>query len=456
VGGGYAGIAAAFALADSGLHVTLLEARRAWGGRATSWPDPKVGDPIDSGQHVWLGCYARTMALLARLGTAERVRFPDALVLVQREPGGRETRLDAGALPGRLGLAWGLARWGALSFGERMTLARTLVRAEPPHPEFTVADWLGQLREGEAARRAFWRPLVEAAINEPVERAPATLLHAVIVRAFRGTARDAAVGVPTAGLADLLADVERVLAERGGEARRGAPVRSIAPRAGGTWSVELDDGASMTADAVVCATPADEARALLAAGCPDVAESVDAAAELAPSPIVTATLWFDAPVLPSPMIGFVAPPAGAGPGFHWAFDRDQALGVASAHGHAVTLVASAARELAPRPTGEILERAHASLELYGLTRRRATFGRVVKEPRATPSFTPATLAARPPAATARRGLALAGDWTATGLPATIEGAVVSGESAAAAIVRTLSASGGPEGPRGVGGRTCGS
>jgi squalene-associated FAD-dependent desaturase len=433
VGGGYAGVAASVALATQGVRVTLLESRRHWGGRATSWPDPKLGDVVDNGQHVFLGCYAETLELLEALGTRKQVRFPASLRLVLREPGGRETRLDAGAAPGKLGLAWALFAWDALPFAERLALARAVAFAPPPDPALTVADWLRRLGQGESARRFFWRPLVEAAINESEERAPAAQLHAVVARAFRGDARAAAIGVARVGLAELVAPIERFLEERGGEARLGVEVRSVA-RAGqeieAGWTIELEGEPALHADGVVVAVPAVEARAIVAGGEPAEAARLAPAAALDGSPIVTATLWFDRAVMPSPMIGLVAPPSGPGPGFHWAFDRSAALGGPRDGRHAVTLVASAARPLAACPTGEILERAQAALELYAITTRAPVFGRVVKEPRATPSFTPASHAARPLGMTPRPGLAFAGDWTKNELPATIEGAVTSGRYAA--------------------------
>jgi zeta-carotene desaturase len=437
VGGGYAGIAAAVALARRGARVTLLESRRQWGGRATSWPDPKSGDVVDNGQHVFLGCYAETLALLEQLGTRSLVRFPAALRLVLREPGGRETRLDAGRAPGRLGLAWALFTWDRLPLGDRIELARAVALAPTPSPSLTTAEWLAGLGQRETAMRFFWQPLVEAALNERVDRAPAAQLHAVIARAFRGEARAAAVGVATAGLGALVDPIADDLAARGGTARLGVEVRGLVrePNArGAQLQVLLEDATPLRADAVVLAVPAAEAHALAGVADGASSEALAPAASLEGSPIVTVTLWFDAPVLPAPMIGLIAPPAGAGPGFHWVFDRSAFVGRARDGRHVVTLVASAARELASRPSGEILERAHSALELYGLTTRRSSFGRVVKEPKATPAFTPASHHARPGVASSLPGLAFAGDWTRSDLPATIEAAVASGNAAARAAL----------------------
>lgn len=432
VGGGWAGVAAAVALADRGARVLLLEARRLWGGRATSWPDPKWDEPVDNGQHVLLGCYARSRALLARLNTAHLVRFQEGLDVTFREMGGRTSRLGAAGRLGRLGLVLGLARWGGLPPGERWALAKALRTAPPPRAGATVEAWLDELRAGRGARRFFWHPLTEAVVNETPARAPAALLHAAVVGAFRGAGGDASIGLARAGLADLVATVGDVLAEREGFAFLGHPVAAVGAGDGG-HRVTLEDGRSYDSRHVVLAVPAAEARTLVAAGYPDVALALEPAAAVPASPIVTATLWFDTPVLPAPVVCLVAPPAGGGPGFHWAFDRGALLGARDGR-HATTLVASAARDLVPLPTAQVVERARSALAAYRITSQAPLATRVVKEPRATPAYDPATAGARPPVATARAGLAVAGDWTESPLPATLEAAVLSGERAADVVL----------------------
>ena len=433
VGGGWAGVAAATELVDRGAHVLLLESRRLWGGRATSWPDPKHGDAVDNGQHVLLGCYTETRQLLRRLGTEHLVEFQDGLDVAFREPGGASSRLAADPRLGRLGLALGLARWSGLPFLERVGLARALASAPPPDPGHTVERWMATLGAGRDACRFFWHPLTEAVINEAPDRAPAALLHEAVRRAFRGKARDAAIGLARAGLAALVAPVVDALAARDSLAFLGHEVAAVAPGPRGGHTVELDDGRRFDADLVVLAVPAAEARTLVAAAHPEVAAELADAAAIPGSPIVTTTLWFDVPVLPARIVGLVAPRDGEGSGFHWAFDRSALVG-ARANRHAVTLVASAAHALNALPTAQVIERAKGALATYGLTRLEPLAGRVVREPRATPAYDPVTVTARPPVTTRHPGLAVAGDWTASPLPATIEAAVLSGRKAAAVLM----------------------
>ncbi len=435
IGGGWAGVAASVALSDAGARVTLLEARRTWGGRATSWPDPRLGDPVDNGQHVFLGCYAKTRALLARLGTASLVAFQDGLDLEYRELGGRTSRLTAPGALGRAGLALGLACWTRIPLGERIGLARALVSAPPPPPGATVERWLDTLgaAAGPTVRRFFWHPLTEAAINETPDRAPAALLFSTVVNAFRGTASDAALGLASVGLGELVAPVGAVLAARGGQAFLGHAVAAVGPAADGAQRVTLEDGRTFDVPHVVLAVPAAEARELVAAAWPDIARSLDAAAAVPSAPIVTVTLWFDRPVLTAPVVGLVAPPAGGGPGFHWAFDRSALVGARDGR-HAITVVASAARTLVAQPVARVVEAARATLSAYDLTTATPLDARVVKEPRATPSYDAVSVGARPAVTTGRPGLVVAGDWTASELPATIEAAVRSGRAAAAHVL----------------------
>ena len=434
IGGGYAGIAAALVLSDHGHEVTLLEARRHWGGRATSWPDPRMRDELDNGQHVWMGCYDRARALLSRLGTEGRVPFASGLDLAYRELGGRAHRLHAPAALGRAGLALALARFGAIPPGERVSLARALANGLPPAAGETVAVWLDRLAQGPAAQRVFWGPLTEAALNLPPHEADAALLFVVVVRSFRGPVAAAAIGMPRAGLAALIAPVADLLAARGGRARLGAAARVLAPGGrAGAFALQLESGEALLADRVVLAVPAAEAHALVTRDLPEAARRLEAAAAVPTSPIVTATLWFERRVLDAPMVGLIPPPAGGGPGFHWVFDRG-ALVPRAGEAWPVALVASAARELCALPTAQIVERARAALEAYGLTRLPPVASRVVKEPHATPAFDPASAARRAGVESGHAGLAFAGDWTRTGLPATIEGAVVSGEAAARAVL----------------------
>jgi len=423
IGGGYAGIAAALALADRGETVTLLEGRRHWGGRATSWPDPKMGDEVDNGQHVWLGCYDNTLALLERLGTRDLVAFADGLDLSYREAGGRAHALRARAAFGRPGLALGLLAFGAMPFADRIALGRAIASAPPPSAHETARAWLDRIGQGAPARRAFWSPLTEAAVNLPVEEAAASLLYEVVVRGFRGRASAAAVGVPRAGLARLVAPIEDQLAARGGRARLGAAVRSV----GMAFRVVLESGEQLEAARVVLAVPAEQARALVD-GIPEAAARLEDAARVPSSPIVTATLWYAPAANVPPVTGLLDPAEG----FHWAFDRG-AFVPARGEARALTVVASAARALLPLPTAAIVAQARATLARHGLTRAEPVASRVVKEPHATPAFTPEHAAARPTSDSGVPGLAFAGDWTATGLPATIESAVVSGLTASGIV-----------------------
>jgi protoporphyrinogen oxidase len=195
------------------------------------------------------------------------------------------------------------------------------------------------------------------------------------------------------------------------------------------FRVMLESGEELTADRVVLAVPAEQARALVN-GFPEAAARIADAARLPSSPIVTVTLWFEPAAKLPPLVGLLDPVEG----FHWAFDRGAFLPARGA-ARPVVLVASAAQALLPLPTAEIVARARRALTRHGLTDAQPVASRVVKEPHATPAFTPAAAPARPSGDSGIPGQAFAGDWTATGLPATIESAVASGLTASAILGR---------------------
>jgi len=193
-----------------------------------------------------------------------------------------------------------------------------------------------------------------------------------------------------------------------------------------------EDGLHLTAvdaDVPFGASPAEQARALVQ-GMPEAAQQLDDAARVGSSPIVTVTLWFEPATPMPPLVGLLDPVEG----FHWAFDRGAFLPYTS-QARPVVLVASAAQALLPLPTAEIVARARRALARHGLTDAAPVASRVVKEPHATPAFTPAAARARPSGDSGVPGLAFAGDWTATGLPATIESAVTSGLTASGILGR---------------------
>ncbi|HXH28001.1 MAG TPA: FAD-dependent oxidoreductase, partial [Candidatus Polarisedimenticolia bacterium] len=263
-GSGFAGLAAATALAEAGARVCLLEARGHPGGRARSWTDPETGAVVDNGQHLFMGCYGETLRLLDRIGCRDRLALQPRLELPLVERGGRVGRLRFPRLPLPLARPAGLLTFPGLSWPERWGLLRVgrEVRrvSGRDHPagleERTVSGWLSSLRQGEEARRRLWHPIAIAALNEDPARASAAMLVPVLREAFHGGADGARLGVARVGLSELYADPALLyLRERGAEVRLRAPVRRILQQEGRCVGVLLGDGTRLAAPAVVAAVP---------------------------------------------------------------------------------------------------------------------------------------------------------------------------------------------------------
>lgn len=426
VGAGTAGLAAATALAERGARVTVVEARRALGGRSRSWV-ASDGGIEDNGQHLLLGCYEEFLRFVRRTGGDATLRAEPRLDLSLRERDGTVRRFRTAALPSPLDFAVGLARLRGFPWAS-IVAARALVRDAPAPGRETVAAWLGRHGQAGEARRLLWDPLVLATINVEPERACASLLAEVIRRALLSGPAASRPLVATRGLTPLVVDPSvAYLRARGGEIVRGAPVTGIEVRAGRGATVSTRDGSAFAAGAVVLAVPHREAAALLPPG----ASPFDAAAARAldASAIVGVHLVFDRPVQEHLLEAFV------GSRFQWSFERG-ILETGSPSG-SLALVTSAADDLAAADAAGVAREALEEVRRFLPAARGATLrrSRVVKERRATPVLSPATAGLRPPAATAFPELALAGDWTDTGLPATLEGAALSGHRAADLLAR---------------------
>jgi squalene-associated FAD-dependent desaturase len=429
IGGGCAGLSAATALAEAGAKVLVLEARPGLGGRATAFRDPETGDRVDNGQHILMGCYDESLRFLDRIGARDRVQVQSSLAvpLIDRE--GIATTLRLPPLPAPLHLLAGVLAWEALTWGERLSVLRIGRALKRPTAEAlshqTVREWL--VAHGQAPRliELLWEPLALAALNQSIDQAAAAPFATILARMFGPDADRAALVLPAVPLDEMYAEPARNwLQSRGHEVRTSAPARMAV--AGDRAIGATVRGQRIDAPFVISTVPWHALGSLFDDRVPPaLGETVRNAEAMASSPIVTVNLWYDQPVTESAIVGL------PGRRFQWVFDkRDDAAG----GGSRLSVVASGADDVTGMANGDVVRVARADVEgaLPAAGAARLRKWSVVRERRSTFSLAPGQ-PARPAGRTAVEGFYLAGDWTNTGLPATIESAVVSGHAAAALV-----------------------
>lgn len=435
IGGGLAGIAAALALSDAGRAVTLFERRPFLGGRAYSFRDPDSGAVVDNGQHVLVGACDRLRAFLGR------IRSPAGAFVRQRrlslpllDGRGRLHELRAAPLPPPFHLLAALLAHRPLGPRARLSVARdvaALARTDAAERRsldpVSLGAWLEERGTPREAVAGFWEPLVRPALNIEAAAANVPLTAMVIERGLWRGSSAGALWLPAVGLSRALGEpaLEALLAA-GVELRTGAPVDGIVFADGRAAAVEAG-GERNEASGVVAAVPPRELDRIVPASLrPEGGWEVVGA-----SPIVNVYLWYDRPVSPPRFAGVLDS------SLQWIFDRTALLGEEAAGGHCLGISLSAADEAVTLPKEELAERCDAAVArlLPGRVGARRLRWVVVKEPRATFRAGPGIAHRRPGTRGPASGLYLAGDWTDTGWPATMEGAVRSGEAAATTLLQ---------------------
>jgi squalene-associated FAD-dependent desaturase len=427
VGGGLAGLAAALECADQGATVTLFESRSRLGGATFSVE--RHGYWLDNGQHVALRCCTAYRSFLRRLGVDHLLELQPRLRIPVLAPEGPPATLERNSLPAPFHLTSTLLRYGHLSLRERLMASRAalaLRSLDPDDPELdreTFGRWLREHGQSDRAIAALWNLIALPTLNLSADDASLALAVKVFRTGLLDESDACDIGVPSVPLQQLHADpAGAALTALGARIETSAAVRRI-ERTDDGLKVQLRE-TEEPADAVIVAVPHDSAAQLLPPGTLDP----QALEGLGASPIVNVHLHYDRVVLDEPFAAAVDSPV------QWVFDRTAAAGVE--HGQFICISISGADDEIGQPEEELRERYVAALGRLLPAARNAELldGFVTRQPRATFRGIPGTRALRPGASTSVEGLYLAGSWTDTGWPATMEGAVRSGVAAARAAL----------------------
>ncbi|MEK9139168.1 MAG: hydroxysqualene dehydroxylase HpnE [Bacteroidota bacterium] len=437
VGGGLSGLAAGVDLVSRGIRVTILEQKPALGGRAFSFKDSVTGDTIDNGQHVLIAGYERTMRFLEKIGTREMLRVQRAPSLLFHHPqrGFQEFRLPL--LPTPFNLLVGILRCHLFSFLDRLRLLRAGLSLrsvdevkEKSLATMTILEWLKSAGQSDEVIRSLWEPLAVSMMNERIHKASAHVFVQALRKAFLGGSRNAALAIPTVGLSELYVDgARRFITLRGGELRLNADAIEVMADDEHATGVRLRDGTSVAGDAVILTIPPNKLLPLLPSRLIEQFSYLDS---FEFTPIVSVHMWFTEEFMQHEFVGLI------GRRVQWLFNKRK-INDETGKGAHVSAVISGANEFVGMTKEELVNIAVEDIRsLYDGLQEEPRHAVVVREKSATYSSSPGIEAQRPSSRTGITNLFLAGDWVATGYPATIEGAIVSAERAAQLAVSSIS------------------
>ena len=437
IGGGLAGLSAACELADAGLRPLLLEKRPFLGGRVYSYTDKRMGVEVDNGQHVFLQCCSEYIRFLKRLGVFDKTHLQRRLHLRVIDKLTGTSLLSGSGLSAPLHMLPSFLRYRPLSLGEKLAAVYALLRIrsidrakQPELDSITFGDWLRQHGQSENAIRNFWNLIIQPTLNDDIDRASADLSLMIFQEGFLRTSDGANIGHARVGLSALVSEAARsYIEDRGGEIRLGRGAASLALDGGRVSGLDSGDGSHMPADYAVCALPPKGLLKVLPV--PLRRDSFFApAARVEASPIVNVHLWYDRPLTEWEFAAFLNTP------LQWVFNKSRLWGEERHRGQYLDISLSGAHDFLEMPKGEIVEMFKREVQAFFPAARGAQLERalVVKQTDATFAPRPGIARLRLPQRTPIENLFLAGDWTDTGWPATMESAVRSGVSAGRQII----------------------
>lgn len=435
VGGGLAGLAAAVALTQHGVRCTVLESRPRLGGRASSFPDANSEQWVDNCQHVAMGCCTNFHRFCQITGIDAAFERQRELYFINPDHG-RVHRFRANALPAPLHLAGSFAGLSYLTFGDKIALARglkSLAANSSANDQRTMAEWLKAQRQPPRTIERFWHVVLVSALSESLDRIAVPAARKVFVDGFLRHRDGWAVDIPREPLDELFGRrVPAWIESHGGSVRRQAAVEQVEIQHDAVIGVRTKSGEHIAGSHVILTVPWYRVAALLPeawAAC----EVVQQLSQLESAPISSVHFWFDRPITPLPHAVFVSGLV------QWVFNRSGDQPAESDGTHYYQVVISASRNVLEQPGEVIRDRVLAELGRVWPAVRDAQLRhwRLVTEHRAVFSVTPGSDRLRPPQQSPISHLQFSGDWTQTGWPATMEGAVRSGFLAAENVLAEL-------------------
>ncbi|MDD8017177.1 MAG: hydroxysqualene dehydroxylase HpnE [Bacteroidota bacterium] len=434
IGGGVAGLAAAVELTSQKFSVTLVEQKQRCGGRTYSFPHAETGDEVDNGQHLMMGCYHATLRYVKTIGTFSKVKLQDNLSIVFRHQHKPPAELKAVTLPAPFNILFGLLRMKSVSFPNRLALLRVGMNLIFKNPDtdkhlqkISVRQWLDELRQSEENKKYLWDIIAIGALNDSTDRISAALFAKVLKTAFFGSRENSSMMIPQYGLSSVLVNgAVEFIQRNGGKVMLNTGVQSVKNTASKIHAVQLQTGEVLKPKVIISAIPyfdlpkifMEEQRKYI----PEL-QTLDA---LTSSPIVTLHLWFDAHFMKEEFVALLDSP------LHWVFNKSKMYGKGEEGLMYLSIVISGADELVEKSKEELTDMARGELQRFYPTASVAKIihSLIIKEKRATFSPKVGVEQFRPSHRISLENFFLAGDWTDTKLPATIEGAIRSGYACA--------------------------
>ena len=444
IGGGLAGLACGVALAEAGWRVRLFEQKPFLGGRATSYVLPN-GEHVDNCQHVTLGCCTNLADFYRRVGSGDKIRFFDRLLFL--DPQGRRGEMQAGLLPAPFHMTGSFATFAPLTLRDKWSIARAMLDILAGKGKtadlneaggISMLEWLRRRKQTSGAIERFWRVVLVSALDEELEHTDARYGVDVFWKAFLCNNAGYKMGVPVVPLAELYEGCKAAIESRGGEVTLRCPVRGVSAEGGKITGVIFDGEREERADSYVFAVPHDTLFQLMPENLKRAEPAFGNLSKIRVAPITGVHFWFDRVVMDEPFVTLLDTST------QWIFNKSMLYGKTNGETpreQYLQMVISASYELMKKSRQEIIDLCLREVR-QALPRAQAAEllkATVIKEVAATFSPQPGVDRWRPKQQTAVPGLFLAGDWTATGWPATMEGAVRSGYLAAEAVLRETGA-----------------